>query len=125
MAWMTRVLQLFEAPLRRRQQRLMQTRLDYRKSEFCDHFGNDSSVASVVWDTLQKEAVVEGFKPKPGDDLHQVFGLMDEDLDDVALRILTECGCRVPLPTETAAMRPVTTTADLVSFVSSMAGETH
>jgi hypothetical protein len=67
-----------------------------------------------------REAVVEGFKPHPDDDLLQVFGLADEDLDDLVLELLERCHCRVPHPSETAEMPAVLTVADLFAFVEMM-----
>ncbi len=118
MELMMKVLQLFQRPLVRRQQSLMRSRGDYRKQDFCSFFDVVSRSPSLVWDALCSEAVVPGFRPKPNDDLQEVFGLAEEDLDDFVLSILRMCGLRVPAPEETSALPPVRTVADLVLFVS-------
>lgn len=113
-SWMKNVVELpFSIPQRRR----MRERTGYEKDEFVRSFEPHRAVAEAVWDALSREAVVEGFKPMPNDDLIRVWGLADEDLDDVVLAILVEQGCRIPSPEETATMPPVRTVADLVAFV--------
>jgi hypothetical protein len=98
----------------------MRERTNYGLNEFVQHFGRNYEIAKEIWKSLAEEAVVEGFAPKPEDDLLEVFGLADEDLDDLVLGILTRCGCRIPPPSETADMPPVRTVTDLFEFVEQM-----
>ncbi|HZG42136.1 MAG TPA: hypothetical protein VEY93_04175 [Longimicrobium sp.] len=120
MTWLNWLKELVELPFSIPQKRRMRERGGYTKADFVRHFGRDGAVAGVVWDCLAGEAVVENFKPHPEDDLSTVFGLADEDLDDVVLRALHEAGCRVPSPAETATMPPVRTVADMVGFLADM-----
>lgn len=82
----------------------MGQRQDYGREDFIQHFEHAPDIAAEVWSALSHEAVVEGFKPHPDDDLLQVFGLADEDLDDLVLELLERCHCRVPHPSETDKM---------------------
>lgn len=120
MRWLSWLKDLVELPFSVPQKRRMRERAGYTKADFVRHFGRDGRVAGVVWDCLAGEAVVEDFKPHPEDDLSTVFGLADEDLDEVVLRALRQAGCRVPSPGETGTMPPVRTVADVVRFLASM-----
>ena len=115
-----RLAGLLEWPLRHRQLKLMKNRSSYSKTQFIKDFDNcdaEREVAAKVSDALIKEVAVSEFKPKPEDSLLEVFGLADEDLDDVVLDILTKCDCRIPSNSEIETMLPVNTVADLVKFV--------
>ena len=107
-------------PWSKRQSRLMLQRKTYDIGDFVRYFESDPTIAEALWEALAREAEVEGFKPAPGDDLVYVFGLADEDLDDVVVKLLQRCGCRVPPPAETANMAPIRTVADLYSFLEQM-----
>jgi hypothetical protein len=98
----------------------MQGRGKYSKSDFVQHFGQEADIAEEVWSSLSRDAAVDGFKPMPGDDLIEVFGLADEDLDDLVLELLQRCRCRIPTPSETAGMSPVQNVGDVVAFVTKM-----
>ena len=106
---------LVEGPWPSRQHRLMEQRADYELADFIQHFGREPDIAKEIWSALSDVALVDGFKPKPEDDLLKVFGLAEEDLDDVVLRILQRCGCRIPSVAETGD-----TVADLFEFVAAM-----
>jgi hypothetical protein len=121
MASMTWVRNIVEWPLRRRQLALMTARQSYSKSDFLGFFvarGIAPEIADGVWNILVDNAVVEGFKPRPEDDLAKVFGLAEEDLDeDVVLELLQRFGFRIPGPVEVESMAPVNTATDLVEFI--------
>ena len=95
----------------------MRAREAYTRSDFVRHFDAEADIAEKVWSVLTAEAVVEGFKPMPQDDLIEVFGLADEDLDDLVLGLQQQRGCRIPTPSETAKMPPVQNVGDVVAFV--------
>ncbi|HEX2210569.1 MAG TPA: hypothetical protein VHG93_23010 [Longimicrobium sp.] len=98
----------------------MRQRQHYEFDDFVRSLGREPDIAQEIWNTLSREAVVTGFKPKPEDDLLKVFGLADDDLDEIVLRILERCGCRVPAPAETEHLPPVRTVEDLFAFVVAM-----
>lgn len=120
MAILDRLKSLVERPFSASQKRLMMDRSHYSKEEFLQQFPNDMAIASHGWDALVQEAVIEGFKPKTTDNLLQVFGLVDDDLDELALKLLTDCGCRIPTPSETLKMQPIQTVGDLIHFILQM-----
>lgn len=117
-------LGILQWPFRSRQQRLMADRVLYTRSEFAQFFLERDVPRPIVdetWNALVEAAVIPGFRPKPEDELLATFGLADEDLDeDVVLRILERCGCRIPTPDEVMHSRPFKTVADLVEFATRM-----
>ena len=124
MARMDWIRNIVEWPIRGRQQALMRARQSYSKEEFIGFFagrGIASEIADEVWKILTENAAIGGFKPHPEDDLLKVYGLAEEDLDeDVVLELLQRCGCRIPPPAEIDGLKPLTTVADLVDFLSEM-----
>lgn len=118
---------ILEWPWRKRQTRLMKSRASYTKEDFALFFQQQKipqRILDEVWKALVYEAVIDGFKPHPEDNLETVFGIADEDKDeDVILALLQRCGCRVPSTEETMQMAPVNTVADLVNFLMKMSPE--
>lgn len=114
---------ILDWPFRGRQLDAMKTREDYTKSNFQEHLSNaggDSEIIEEVWTILTGHAI-DGFKPKPEDNLQYIFGLAEEDLDeDVILELLKTYSCRIPNESELASMKPVDTVQDLVIFVSAL-----
>lgn len=122
MSWRGRFQFWLSLPWSRRQAKLNSQRLNFTEFDFCQEFSNDGAgnkakVARVAWKILREEAAVADFRPKPEDDLLRVFGLADEDLDDLILAILEQAGARVPGPAETLAMGPIENVEDLIQFV--------
>jgi hypothetical protein len=117
------VQRILDWPFRGRQLRAMKARESYTKSNFQEHLSNaggDSEVIEEVWTMLTGHAI-DGFRPKPEDNLQHIFGLAEEDLDkDVVLKLLETYGCRIPNESELASMKPVDTVQDLVMFVSAL-----
>ena len=126
MSFCTKVAQMLRravSPFYFRQMRLSESRRPYTKENFCDYFealSVDAKIASEVWNALSDSADFDEFRPYPEDDILRVYGLADEDLDDLVLGILNRCQCRVPSPAETASMAPLETVVDLVLFVAQM-----
>ena len=69
---------------------------------------------------MQREAVVENFRVAPSDDLFEVFGMADDDVEELVLELLGRFDCRVPAPSETKQMPEVRTASDVVGFVAEM-----
>lgn len=110
-------------PFYYRQKDIAEDRDAWTEQDFLDHFAESgvvNEIARAVWGALEQEADTTGFAPRPTDDLLQVYGLAEEDLDDLILAVLERCGCRVPPPSETEKMDPVQTVADFVYFVAAM-----
>lgn len=110
---------LLSWPFLQRQERLLRTRQGYGREDFLVELGPDCAAAET-WAVLREQAEARGFKPMPEDHLGSVFGLADDDLDEVGLELLRRCGCRIPPPEETSTMPRVETVADLVAFIRAM-----
>jgi hypothetical protein len=110
-------------PFYSRQKGMAEGRDAWTEQDFLDHFAESGvvdEIARAVWGALEQQADPAGFAPRPTDDLLQVYGLAEEDLDDLVLAVLERSGCRVPAPSETEKMDPVLTVAELVYFVAAM-----
>lgn len=74
--------------------------------------------ANMLWVKLIEARVDDQFTPYPDDNLLQVFGLVDEDLDeDVILDIIQEMGSKVPTSEALAQFGSVNTPADIVRLI--------
>jgi hypothetical protein len=62
---------------------------------------------------------VSGFPVRADDNIADIYGMVDEDLDDTILEILAECGRQSPPDEELRRMTPLVTVRDLVLFVAS------
>lgn len=117
------VQRIVDWPFRGRQLRAMKARKIYTKNNFQEQLsdaGGDSEVIEEVWAILTDHAI-DGFKPKPEDNLQYIFGLAEEDLDeDVVMKLLETYSCRIPSESELASMRSIDTVKDLVMFVSAL-----
>jgi hypothetical protein len=98
----------------------MQERTSHSRAEFTSEFPGTEDIAQHVWTVLRANAVVDDFRIDPNDELLYVFGLADDDLDELVLNLLRDCGCRIPSPAETAGLPPVRTVSDLIGFLSKM-----
>ena len=118
--WLSVLFRLLQHPLASRQRRLVGERAWLTEDRFVSHFPNSSDIASEVWRSLQREAVVENFRVAPSDDLFEVFGMADDDVEELVLELLGRFDCRVPAPSETKQMPEVRTASDVVGFVAEM-----
>jgi hypothetical protein len=76
-------------------------------------------VLRAVYAKLQEWCLdaVAAFPVGPDDDVGRVYGMVDEDLDDVVLEVLATCGRRLPAEERVRRMQPVVTVRDFVRFV--------
>jgi len=112
---------LVSGPFKQRQEALLSKRSTYKKNDFLDEFKDIEygvEVANEVWGVLQAEIDVDGFKIMPDDELLRMFGMADEDLDELALMLLESCHCRIPPSSEEVSS--FETIRGLVEFVASM-----
>lgn len=104
-----------------RQRRLVAKREAYSKTEFIDFFrerGVKEAIADATWTALVQAAVVSDFKPLPDDNLLEVFGLADDDLDeDIVLQLLQDTSAAIPTPAELSVLPPIETVSDLVQLI--------
>jgi len=110
-----------EMPFSLRQRRLSSIRSAITKDEFISMLTSTpsaSTIAGMLWDKLNDVKVHDDFTPYPDDDLSQVYGLSDEDLDeDVILFILHSVKREVPSKEAIARFGPVRTPRDIVRFI--------
>jgi len=118
-----KIVSLFELPFSGRQKRAMEGRSGASLEEFKSAFPEAAKEAEELWKGLQSVAVVDGFCPAPEDDLLEIYGLADEDLDEVMVGALSRLGYRVPKPDETNGMEPVRTVRCAVRFLKAWRSE--
>jgi len=112
---------LLQWPFSARQRRRLTERDRCGRAAFIARFPGEAKVAGVVWELLRDEAACAGFTPAAEDELLHLWGLAEEDLDDLVLEAMRRSGCRIPTPRETDRMPALTTVADLVRFVARFA----
>lgn len=118
---MTRVVKMLNAillwPLWRRQSLAMTKRSASSQESFIAHFPKARVEAVEVWNALREIAVVDGFPPDPKDDLLKMYGLVDDDLDEMLEEILVRLNYRLPTPEDTHGAEPVNSVEDAVEFL--------
>lgn len=112
---------LLEMPFSGRQSRLAASRPSISKGQFLDAVASSDlgrAAADILWEKLLEVRADDQFSPYPDDDLLQVFGLAEEDLDeDIILEIITAIGSAVPSRDMLAKFGPVNTPADIVKLI--------
>lgn len=116
-AGIKKLVSLLELPFSRRQKHAMERRSGVSLEEFRSGFPEAEKEAEELWKELQSVAVVDGFCPAPDDDLLGMYGLADEDLDEVIVCALSRLGYQVPKPEEIKDMEAVRTVNDAVLFL--------
>lgn len=86
-------------------------------------FPDEAKEAEEMWKSLRKVSFSEDFCPAPDDDLLAMYGLVDEDLDEIIVDALNNLGYRVPLPSEIVGMEPLRTVRCAVRFLKWCSGE--
>jgi hypothetical protein len=97
---------LFYLPQSARQRRLARSRPSLDKNAFIADIvssGGDAASAAFLWDHLEDWAHEKEFTPYPDDDLQQVFGIAEEELEIDIITTLFQ-NLRLPLPTTTMLM---------------------
>jgi len=108
--------------LRVRTRRIAEARAGENYDTFRSSFGADEAsqkVLGAVYSTFQKwclDAVAE-FPVRATDDIGVIYGMVNEDLEDAVLEVLTECARRLPPAEQLERMRPIVTVRDFVLFV--------
>ena len=103
----------------------MQSRHSVSRDEFVDFFtskGVSSEIAEEVRKIMLEWCDVDGFTPHPADNLGQVYGLGEEDLDeDIILSLLKKFDCYIPTIAEIESQKlDINTVAGIVEFVDMM-----
>lgn len=110
-------------PFSRRQQQAMRATSRASLTEFRSAFPGAGNEAEELWKGLRLVAVVDDFCPVPEDDLLEMYGLADEDLDELLVGALRSLGYRVPGPDESKDMAPLRTVSDAVHFLRAWSGK--
>ncbi len=71
----------------------------------------------IVYATFQQSSVVAAFPVRADDDIGDIYGMVDDDLDDTILEVVAGSGRVLPPVEQLRRMRPVVTVRDLVSFI--------
>ena len=74
--------------------------------------------AGLLWEKLMEAKVCDELTPYPDDDLHKVFGLAEEDLDeDIVLAVIEETRSTIPSKDVLEKFGAVNTPADIVRLI--------
>ena len=96
--------------LRRREQQMAKARRGYGFEEFVAYFsGGNIPEENLrhVYSYFQTCQSAKNFPVRPNDDLYQVYGIVDDDLDDAVMEIAERW--RAELPARFEGLRPVRT----------------
>lgn len=108
--------------LRRRTRQIASSRL----GETFDTFRASLALAEAPPDVLRAVYLkfqewctdaVAAFPVRATDDIGNIYGMMDEDLDDALMEVLAECGRKLPSKEQLRQLHPVVTVRDFVCFV--------
>lgn len=105
--------------LKQRSQLDYLTRLKYDLETFINHFseqGISENLSNNVYHYLQKIMNRSDFRPMPTDDLHRIYGLAEEDLEETVVELAQECGCSLPTSENVSGM-PIDTVEHLVQLL--------
>jgi len=104
--------------VRRREQQMAKARGGYGFEDFVAHFSRERIPADNlrhVYDYFRNWQSAKNFPVHPNDDLYQVYGIVDDDLDDAMIEMAERW--RAKLPAEFDGLRPVRTVADVVHLL--------
>ena len=108
-------------PWSERQRRLAAARPQMAREQFVNYAGTTElgrRAAGLLWDKLQARRVWYTFTPHPDDDLEDVFGLAEEELDeDAILDILKSLQVPIPNDYEIAMIGNVDTPRDIIRLI--------
>lgn len=88
--------------------------------DFIDHFSKEEVPKQIVVEAYQSLQAWQGVKDFPArhdDDLYQVYGIWNEDLDDLIIELAQRCGCETPTTDAVAELAPVRSVEDLVRLL--------
>jgi len=115
------IKKILEQPFLGRQERLAAGRLTMSKTDFVNNLASSEigrRAALLLWDKLQDEKCSKDFYPHPDDNLANVFGLAEEDLDeDIILYIFRSLDITPPDSKVMMAFGPIETPRDIVRLI--------
>lgn len=107
----------------RRDRRLRVERAGMDPDEFVDYFtrqGIPRSVAEIVRAFFQDWKGILDFPVMPGDNIGDVYGIVDEDVDDTFYDLLELCGRRDKPDEAEIGGKPIITVEDLVTLIAQL-----
>lgn len=111
---------IVERPLRRRQEALQHVRLGQTSNTFIAELrdtGVSEVVSRAVFRRVQQLAVVEHFVVRREDVISDVFGVVGDDLIELADSILRDLGVPFPKTADTDSDKPIKTVQELAAWV--------
>lgn len=100
---------------------IYKTRDGERKEDFINHFvreGISENLAHFVYQYLQDWMNIKDFPVRPQDDLAIIYGIADEELDDLIIESAKTNNLEIPANSDYWGS-PVVTVADSIRFVAS------
>jgi len=107
--------------LRYRERKLARQRSGQGFEEFAIYFSGESiprDKLREVYDYFQQWQSMKDFPVQPEDGLYEVYGIVDEDVDDAVIELAKKWGVSLPPDAEWASMGTVSTVADIVRLLS-------
>ena len=100
---------------------IRRNRKDDKRGDFIDHFvseGISEPVALSVYKYLQNWMGFDDFPVRPQDNIVKIYGIVDEDMDELIIEIAEANNLVVPdEPDE--EQEPIATVEDLIRFIAS------
>jgi len=104
--------------LRRRERQIAKGRRGYGFEEFAAYFSGESiphENLRHVYNYFQHWQSAKNFPVHPNDALYNVYGIVDDDVDDAVMELAARW--RAKLPATFDGLRPVRTVADIVHLL--------
>jgi hypothetical protein len=106
--------------LRARDARTAGSRSRYCLDDFLDHFSKDEIPKHMLVEVYRYFQSLRGAKDlavRPDDDLYQVYGVWNEDLDDAIIELARKCRCKAPTNAAVTGVPPVRSVEDIVRLL--------
>lgn len=101
-------------------------RKEDKTEDFMNYFvseGMSEALVRSVYNYVQKWMGSNGFPVRPRDDIAKIYGIVDEDLDEMVVEIAEANNLVLPLETD-YWQKPVETVEDLIRFIASFREKT-
>jgi hypothetical protein len=107
----------------RRLRALAASRRPWSYSEFQSHFHSvaitDAELRTIVRFIQEWLSETKHFPVESSDEIGAVYGIIDDDLDEMVIKVVRKCGRKLPGQAALDTMEPIRTVGDLVRFVAS------
>lgn len=116
--WISKIIDM---PFGSRQSKVMKCRKQKDKQYFLSLYEAKNItpiITSVVWDELVINNAIKGFCLSPTDDIVYMFGIADDDLEDLVIDLIDRCDKNIPSEKDLANMPAIETVNDLIVFIS-------